>query len=92
MEEAKKQGPSEFSNMSQTSTTLNEVYSTSHSFKTLTIGPVYWLQKLHWLIISHICVTNKTKRPRQVRELILDSDSWSQGVKGQAFRVPGGQG
>ena len=34
----------------------------------------------------------RTNWPRQVRELILDSDSWSQGVKGQAFRVPGGQG
>ena len=31
-------------------------------------------------------------RSRKVRELILDSDSWSQGVKGQAFRVPGGEG
>ena len=34
----------------------------------------------------------RTNWPRQVCELILDSDSWSQGVKGQAFRVPGGQG
>ena len=59
MEEAKKQGPSEFSNMSQTSTTLNEVYSTSHSFKTLAIAPVYGHQKLQWLIISHICVTKQ---------------------------------
>ena len=33
----------------------------------------------------------RTNWPRKVRELILDSDSWSQGVKGYAFRVPGGQ-
>ena len=37
-------------------------------------------------------ISTRTNWPRQVRELILDSDSWSQGVKGQAFRVPGGQG
>ena len=36
---------------------------------------------------------NKTRTnwPRKVRELILDSDSWAQGVKGYAFWVPGGQ-
>ena len=57
--------------------------------------------------------TTRTNWPRKVRELILDSDSWSQGfpgvglqgptesrdrpadykgVKGWAYRVPGGQG
>ena len=44
----------------------------------------------------------RTNWPRQVRELILNSDSWSQGVKGRptgtqggkgyAYRVSGGQG
>ena len=33
----------------------------------------------------------RTNWPRKVRELILDSDSRAQGVKGYAFRVPGGQ-
>ena len=33
----------------------------------------------------------RTNWPRKVRELILDSDLRAQGVKGYAFRVPGGQ-
>ena len=34
-------------------------------------------------------VLTRTKWPRKVRELILDSDPWSQGVKGWAYRVSG---
>ena len=43
-------------------------------------------------VVMVFIILTRTNWPRQVRELILDSDSWSQGVKGQAFRVPGGQG
>ena len=42
--------------------------------------------------IHNKSLKTRTNWPRQVRELILDSNSWSKGVKGQAFRVPGGQG
>ena len=38
-----------------------------------------------------INVETRTNLPRNVRDLILDSDSRSQGVKGYAFRVSGGQ-
>ena len=40
-----------------------------------------------------IIIQTRTNWPRKVRELILDSDSQSQGVKGYAFtfRVPGDQ-
>ena len=43
------------------------------------------------IIVTNLTKQTRTNWPRKVRELILDSDSRSQGVKGYAFRVPEGQ-
>ena len=39
---------------------------------------------VHWHsnFVSSVGVQTRTNWPRKVRELILDSDPWSQGVKG----------
>ena len=52
---------------------------------------------LYWVSIRQkacmpFYIETRTNWPRKVCELILDSDSRSQGVKGHVFRVPGSHG
>ena len=61
------------------------------SSKTLLTQSTYICIYVCHLTMFKLVEKTRTNWPRKVRELILDSDSWSQGVKGYAFWVPGGQ-